>query len=127
MKTNFNEVEINGTVYVPKDSVSEKVINTEGLQYVLIRSYAAGVHVGALAEKEDTLSGRVVKLVDSRRIWYWAGASSLSQLATEGTKDASSCKFSVVVPEIEIINVIEIIPLNAMSKENIYSVAVWKN
>lgn len=56
-----------------KDSENE-VINADGLKAALIRSYAAGVHFGYLKEQADTLSGRVVKLINARRVWYWSGA-----------------------------------------------------
>ena len=129
MQTEINEVEINGTKYVRKDSIksTSNEVDTDGLQAVLIRSYAAGVHFGYIKSKEDTLSGRVVTLVNTRRVWCWYGAASLSQLALEGTKDPKQCKFSVTLPSNEITNVIEIIPLNSESFKNLNSVPVWMN
>jgi hypothetical protein len=91
-------------------------------KYVVIRAYAAGVHVGKLYEK----NGNEVILHDSRRIWYWEGAATLSQLAMEGVKKPDNCKFSVVLPEIQIINIVEIIPMSNIAKQNIYKVAEWK-
>lgn len=121
------ELEVNGILYVRKDTVKNEVINSDGLKAVIIRSYAAGVHYGYLKEVEDTLSGRVVKLVNTRRIWYWSGASSLSQMALEGVKDPDLCKFSVEIPENEIVNVIEIIPISEEALENLNSVPVWRS
>lgn len=92
--------------------------------YVLIRTYAMGVHAGELVEKSET---RVV-LKNTRRIWYWAGAASLSQLALEGTKKPDECKFSVELPLIEITSPqgMEIIPVSDAARESITSVKVWK-
>lgn len=120
------EIKLNETVYIRKDSVKCEAINTEGLKAVLIRSYAAGVHFGFLKEVTDTLSGRVVKLIKTRRIWSWSGAASLSQMALEGVKDPDNCKFSVEIPENEIVNVIEILPLSEYAYNNLNDVKEWK-
>ena len=125
---NINEVEINGIKYVPKDSVNEfqPVVNADGLKAVLIRSYAAGVHFGYLKKEEFTISGKVVVLVNTRRVWYWDGAASLSQMALEGVKKPENCKFSVLLSENEIVNVIETMPLTEQAIDNLYKVSVWK-
>lgn len=127
MKQEINELEINGVTYIRKDAVKNEVINADGLKAVIIRSYASGVHYGYLKEYEDTLSGRVVKLVNTRRVWSWYGASSLSQMALEGVKNPDKCKFSVEIPENEIVNVIEIIPISENALKILNSVPVWKN
>ena len=93
---------------------------------VLIRSYAAGVHFGTLEREEFTPSGKVVVLSNTRRVWYWSGAASLSQMAAEGVKNPDSCKFSVPVPENEIVNVIETIPLTTEIFNQLNSVKEWK-
>jgi len=47
----------------------------------IVRTYSAGVFLGTVKER----NGKEVLLADARRIWYWDGAASLSQLAMEGT------------------------------------------
>lgn len=126
MKKTIEELEINGVSDVGKDLVKNEVVDASGLKAVLIRSYASGVHYGYLKECADTLSGRVVTLVNSRRCWSWYGAATLSQMALEGVKEADKCKFSMELPEIEIMNVIEIIPLSEEAFKNLNSVKVWK-
>jgi len=116
------EVIIDGIVYIPKNSIAE---NVNGLKPVLIRSYAAGVHYGYLKSEKFTSSGKVVVLVNTRRIWYWDGAASLSQLALEGVKKPENCKFSVTIAENEIINVIETIPLTEEALTNLNNVPSW--
>lgn len=73
---------------------------------VIIRTYSAGVHYGIL----DARQGAEVRLKDTRRIWYWNKAFTLSKLATDGL-DAESSKLSVVIPEIVLTEAIEIIPV----------------
>lgn len=93
---------------------------------VIIRSYGAGVFYGILNEVEKTEDKYCVELLSCRRLWYWAGAASLSQLATEGAKNPEACKFTVTVDSIVISSVIEIIPTTELSQKNIESVKVWK-
>ena len=89
---------------------------------VIVRGEASGVFFGVLAERE----GREVRLTDCRRLWYWDGAASISQLAKEGTKAPENCKFTVTVDEIEILDAIEVIPCTPEASESIKSVDVWK-
>ena len=91
-------------------------------QQVIVRANRAGVFFGTLAEKE----GDEVKLTNCRRLWYWDGAASLSELAVSGVTKPRECKFCVVVPEIEVLGVIEIIPCTEKAIENINAVPVWK-
>lgn len=90
---------------------------------VIIRGNASGVFFGELAEK----NGQEVKLTNCRRLWFWSGAASLSQLAVEGVKNPNDCKFTVVVPEIAILDAIEIIPCTDKAVEVITGVREWKN
>ena len=89
---------------------------------VIIRAEKAGVFFGELISRV----GNEVKLANCRRLWYWDGAASLSQLAIEGTKKPRDCKFTVTVPEMEILGVIEIIPCTEISITSIQNVPEWK-
>ena len=93
---------------------------------VIIRADRAGVFFGTLREKRETLAGVEVVLENSRRLWYWDGAASLSQLATEGTKKPGSCKFTVIIPLHNVMQVIEIIPCSDEAIESIEAVRVWR-
>jgi hypothetical protein len=88
---------------------------------VLIRSTNAGVFVGALISHEN---GTVV-LNDARRLWYWAGASSLSELATKGVSRPQECKFPCTVPRITVLGVCEIIPMTTAAIASVAAVPVW--
>ena len=88
---------------------------------VIIRTFSAGVHYGKLIRKEGT----ECRLSNAIRIWYWAGACSLSQLAMEGTKEPDECKFAVPVDFITL-QWIEIIPCTSESQTSIENVKTWK-
>lgn len=93
---------------------------------VIIRSYGAGVFYGILNEVEKAEDKYCVELLNCRRLWYWSGAASLSQLATDGVKYKDNCKFTVTVDNMVISSVIEIIPVTAKAQKNIESVKVWQ-
>jgi len=91
-------------------------------KYVIVRCHKAGVFSGVLAERD----GREVTLNDCRRLWYWDGAASISQLAVDGTVKPSNCKFTVSVEEITLLDAIEIIPCTEKAEKSIRGVAVWQ-
>lgn len=122
------EMEINGNLYVLKSSIknNEKAPSLKGLKLVIIRSYASGVHYGYLKSRKDLLAGLSVELVNTRRVYKWAGACSLSQLATDGSTEPASCQISVTVPEMEVMQVIEIIPVTAKAANSLNAIVEWK-
>ena len=71
-------------------------------------------------------NGSEVVMTDVRRLWYWDGAASLSQLAVNGTTAAYNCKFTVYVPEMTILGVIEIIPCTEKAVASIEGVESWR-
>lgn len=122
----FKEIKFNDDTYVLKSSIEEsKIAEENNLPFVIIRTYAAGVHMGYLKSKTYTPAGTIVELVKTRRIWYWSGAMSISQLALEGTQKPNDCKFSVEISSIEL-NAIEIVPVTEKALTNLTSVKIWK-
>jgi hypothetical protein len=91
-------------------------------QYVIVRTYSAGVFAGYLTSRK----GEEVELKDARRLWYWDGAASLSQLAVDGVSKPENCKFPVEVPSITLTQAIEIIPATKKSQGSIKNVKVWQ-
>lgn len=89
---------------------------------VIVRGDRSGVFFGTLKEK----NGQEVILADCRRLWYWDGAASISQLAVDGTAKPANCKFTVVVDFISILDAIEIIPCTPKAIKSIEGVPVWK-
>ena len=88
----------------------------------IVRTYSAGVFLGEIAER----NGKEVLLKNARRLWYWDGAASLSQLANEGTKKPNLCKFPAPVSEILLTEVIEITLATEAAIASIASVPEWK-
>lgn len=89
---------------------------------VIIRGNYSGVFFGTLVSR----NGQEVKLADCRRIWFWDGAASISQLAVDGVTKPENCKFTVVVPEIEILDAVEVISCSKKAIRCIENVPVWK-
>lgn len=117
-------IKIDEVEYVRKDAVQgfQKAESVDGMDYFIVRTYTAGVFAGYLADRD----GKEVVLKRARRLWYWSGAASLSQLAVEGTKKPGECKFPVEMPEVILTEAIEIIPVSAVAQKSIQGVAVWK-
>lgn len=89
--------------------------------YILVRTENAGVFAGELVTK----NGNEVELANARRIWYWSGAASLSQLAVDGTSNPSNCKFPCEVASVILLGVIEILAVTDAAKQSIAEVSVW--
>ena len=92
------------------------------LKYVIVRTLSASVFAGELVSR----NGQEVVLINARRLWYWSGASSLSQLAMEGTKKPNECKFPCEVNRVELLQAIEIIDVTPEARKSIKEVPVWK-
>jgi hypothetical protein len=94
-------------------------------KYVIVRTYAMGVFAGELDAQESTETKKVLK--NARRLWYWDGAASLSELATRGTSKPKTCKFPAEVPRVELTspNGFEVLDVSDQARESIGGVAVW--
>lgn len=93
---------------------------------VIIRSDRAGVFFGTLTEAEPCGDKYTVQLTQCRRLWYWSGAASLSQMAAEGVKKPNQCKFSMTVDSITIMGCIEILPCTKKAIANLRDVLTWR-
>ena len=93
----------------------------EKKKYVIARTYSAGVFAGTLESRK----GQEVILSDARRLWYWAGAASLSELAMKGTGKPSECKFPMAVKQVELLQTIEILDCTKEAEASIKAVPVW--
>lgn len=89
--------------------------------YVIVRTYSAGVFAGVLANE----NGREIVLHNARRLWYWNGAASLSQLATDGTSEPGKCKFPTPVDEVKLYEVIEMLAVTGAARKSIEEVPIW--
>lgn len=121
-----NEVIINGETYVLKSSIKTTIpvkVNTKGLSYCIIRTCSAGVFAGWIDRK---IKGMEATIYNSRRLFYWKGACSLSQIANEGVKNPSECQFAQIVAEQDLKQVIEILPCTEKAKKIIEEVTIWQ-
>lgn len=89
--------------------------------YKIVRTYSAGVFAGEL----ESRNGQEIVMRNARRIWYWSGAASLSELATLGTSNPSGCKFPCAVDRVELLQAIEILDVSEQAKKSIEEVPVW--
>ena len=90
--------------------------------YVIVRTYSAGVFAGILKSRK----GQEVILLNARRLWYWAGAATLSELSVSGVKHPDKCKFPVSVPNVTLLQAIEILPCSASARKSIEEVPIWR-
>ncbi len=91
-------------------------------KYFIVRTYSAGVFAGEI----ESRNGQEVVMINARRLWYWDGAASLSQLAMEGVSKPENCKFPCEVDRVELFHVIEILDVTDKAKEIIKSVPIWE-
>lgn len=120
MLLNKNKNENNlDKIYVAEDNVEPLEVSGN---YAIVRTYSAGVFAGTLVKRE----GKEVELANARRIWSWAGAATLSQLAMEGTKEPDKCKFPCEVAKVILTEAIEIIPCTQKAIDSIKEVKVWE-
>jgi len=91
-------------------------------KYVIVRTVSAGVFSGELQSRK----GQEVVLTNARRIWYWTGAASLSQLAMHGTSSPDTCKFPCEVSRVELLQAIEILDTTKKARDSIKAVPVWE-
>lgn len=123
MEACLETITINGQDYVRKDAASQPAKAVDGMDYVIVRTYSAGVFAGYLAKQ----SGKEVKLINARRLWYWDGAASLSQLAVDGVSKPGNCKFPCEVAVIILTEAIELIPCTEKSRISIKGVKTWQS
>lgn len=90
-------------------------------KYFIVRTYSAGVFAGNI----ESRNGQEVVMRNARRIYYWSGAASLSQLATDGTSDPDNCKFPCEVDRVELLQAIEILDCTEKARLSITGVKVW--
>ena len=106
-----------------KELNREKEIKTMNKQKYIIRCDQAGVFYGEIKERR----GDEADLENVRRVHGWDGACSLSQLATEGPqKTDGNNRWSVIVPSMTVLGVIEFIPVSADAEKVMDGMPVWK-
>lgn len=87
----------------------------------IVRGDRSGVFFGTVKE----INGQTVVMENVRRLWYWDGANSISDLAIQGTKKPNNCKFTKVVENVIITDVIEINQCSNEAIANLENVKSW--
>ena len=122
MNQKLNEIEINGVAYVRKDAATSfPAVNTDGLPCVIVAAGIGGIHYGFLKSRVGT----EVVLLQARRIQYWNGAASISEMAIRGVSKPDDCRFSAAVPEITLTQAVEILPVSTSAQANLSGVPIW--
>jgi hypothetical protein len=93
-----------------------------GQKYQIVRTFSAGVFAGYI----ESRNGQEVIMRNARRLWYWDGSSSLSELAVRGTAKPENCKFPCAVDRVELLQVIEILDVTKDAQKSIESVKEWR-
>jgi len=95
-------------------------------EYVIVRCTQGGVHAGYL-EKQTRDH---VFLVGARRIWYWSGAASLSEIAVYGLnpEKSSASKIAAKVRRVQLrqSDCCEILACEPEGQHSIEGVATWR-
>ena len=91
-------------------------------KFYIVRGDHSGVFFGNIKER----NGKEVTMTNVRRLWYWDGAASISQLAQLGTVSPHNCKFTVTVDEIIVLDAVEIDTCAPEAVKSILAVKEWK-
>ena len=114
-------IKIDDVEYVRKDSINQMATVFNNMKYCIVRTYSAGVFAGYV----ESRNGQEVVMRQARRIYYWDGAATLSQLAMSGTSKPQNCKFPVAVDKIELLQAIEVLDCTEAAKKSIEGVKIW--
>jgi len=106
---------IDGDEYIRTDKQSPT-------DYKIVRTHSAGVFAGYI----ESRNGQEVVMRNARRLWYWSGAASLSQLAIDGVSAPQNCKFPEAVNRVELLQAIEILDVTEKARLSINAVPIWK-
>jgi hypothetical protein len=93
-------------------------------KFAVVRCRNAGVHAGEVVSRKDG----VVTLKNSRRLWRWWSAATLSELSQDGPVKIDENKYGCVLPVLELTesDVCEVIPCSEKARAAILAVPVWQ-
>lgn len=89
---------------------------------VIVRSNLAGVFFGILVNKK----GDELTLQKARKFFYFSGANTVEDLATQGALDVINCKLTVEVEEIVISKFEQILVCTEKAINQINTIPIWK-
>lgn len=94
----------------------------ENTDFYIVRCDRAGVFFGQIKERTHD----EVTMANVRKIWYWSGAAAVEQLAMTGPQNPRDCKITMEVPEMIVMDPVQIIPCTKEAAEAIRQTAIWK-
>ena len=89
---------------------------------IIARINRAGVFHGTLAAKD----AETTTMTDVRRIYYWQGPISVTDMSVTGVKAGSEVTLPAKRVEFETAKVIELIECSAEASKSIESIEPWK-
>ena len=112
------------TTVLPKSSASaDQPAHLMLGKHCVVRTYSDGVHVGTVAYAQGTEA----MLTDSRRIYSWAGAFTLSEVSQNGIDSKSpNSRLAMSVPEQYVTQVISFAPTTQKARESFNSCVAGK-
>ena len=84
-----------------------------------------GRKIGVICVQVVSISETEVKINNSRRIWQWEGAATLSEMAINGVKRPENCKIPAATEEDYIFDACEIIPTTTTADRSLAGVKIW--
>lgn len=87
----------------------------------IVRCNRAGVFYGEIKARK----GDEVTMTNVRKIWSWCGANAVEELAMNGSARIGECNITVTVPEMTVMQAIQVIPCTDKAIENLDSAKEW--
>lgn len=91
--------------------------------YYIIRGNWSGVFFGQIVRRVE--KGDYI-LKNVRRIFYWDGANTIQEIALHGILNHAASMLTVIVPEMEITDVIELIKCSPQAVADLKEIREWK-
>ena len=110
MAIDINKITI-GFAPIPPKSFKNPAIG----KYCIVRCRNAGVHAGIVKQA----NAEFIELEDSRRLWFWKSAFTLSEAAKEGVTNESKIATPLGILVIPINDVCELIPTSDNARKSI--------
>ena len=91
-------------------------------KHVIVRSNLSGMLFGILTAK----NGTELTLKNVRKFYYFSGANTCEDLATQGALNKENCKMTVEIEEMVISEYCQILPCTKQAIAQNKSIPIWK-
>ena len=89
----------------------------------VVRMDRAGVFFGEIKEADENH----IIMTNVRKLWFWAKASAVEQLAVDGEGDSENAKYTLVIEELEMYDKpIQILKCTDKAEKSLSEVPAWK-